>query len=35
VGSFYFDIQITDALGRKRTVKYGSYVLTQDITKSA
>lgn len=35
VGSFYFDIQITDALGRKRTLKYGSYVLIQDITKSA
>lgn len=35
VGSFYFDIQVTDALGRKRTLKYGSYVLIQDITKSA
>jgi len=35
VGSFYFDIQITDALGRKRTLKYGSYVFIQDITKSA
>jgi hypothetical protein len=34
VGSFYFDIQMTDSLGRKRTLKYGSYVLKQDITKT-
>lgn len=33
VGSFYFDIQITDPAGRKRTLKYGEYSLRQDITK--
>lgn len=33
VGSFYFDIQMTDSAGSKRTLKYGEYSLRQDITK--
>jgi hypothetical protein len=33
VGHFYYDIQLIDGLGRKRTACSGSYVFTQDITK--
>lgn len=33
VGKFYYDIQMVDAAGRKRTLVSGRYVLTQDITK--
>ena len=34
VGSYFFDIQMTDAVGRKRTIKYGTYTFKQDITKT-
>lgn len=33
VGTFYFDLQLVDAAGRKRTVDSGKYKLEQDITK--
>jgi BppU N-terminal domain len=32
-GKYYFDIQMTDASGAKRTIDAGKFVLTQDITK--
>ncbi|MES2180703.1 MAG: hypothetical protein V4493_01210 [Pseudomonadota bacterium] len=34
VGTFYFDVQMTDGAGRKRTVDSGKYKYIQDITKS-
>jgi hypothetical protein len=34
VGSFFFDVQVVDAAGRKRTVDTGRYIYKQDITKS-
>lgn len=33
VGQFYYDIQMTDGAGRKRTVVLAKYKLTQDISK--
>jgi len=33
LGAFFFDIQMTDASGKKRTVDSGKYKYTQDITK--
>lgn len=33
VGSFYYDIQLTDQLGIIRTIKNGIYEYKQDITK--
>lgn len=33
VGSFYYDIQLTDQLGIIRTIKSGIYEYKQDITK--
>lgn len=33
VGAFYYDIQMTDGAGRKRTVALDKYVYTQDISK--
>jgi len=34
VGVFFFDVQVVDAAGRKRTVDHGKYTYRQDITKS-
>lgn len=33
VGTFYFDIQMTDANGKIRTLMLDTYTYTQDITK--
>jgi hypothetical protein len=33
VGKFFYDVQMTDAAGRKRTVQKAKYTYTQDITK--
>lgn len=33
-GTFYYDVQMTDGAGRKRTVISGKYIFKQDITKS-
>lgn len=33
VGAFFYDIQMTDNTGRKRTIESGKYIYTQDITK--
>jgi len=33
VGGFYYDVQMTDGAGRKRTVLAGKYKYVQDITK--
>jgi hypothetical protein len=33
VGKFFYDIQMTDGTGAKRTVAEGKFILTQDITK--
>lgn len=33
VGSFFYDIQLTDQLGIVRTIKEGIYEYKQDITK--
>lgn len=33
LGKFYYDIQMTDAAGRKRTILEGEYKFVQDITK--
>jgi hypothetical protein len=33
VGTFYYDVQMVDATGKKRTIAEGKYKLTQDITK--
>lgn len=33
VGVFYYDIQMTDGAGRKRTVALDKYTYTQDISK--
>jgi len=32
-GTYYFDIQMVDGAGRKRTIALDKYVYTQDITK--
>jgi hypothetical protein len=34
LGSFYFDMQMIDVLGRCRTLDSGKYRYTQDITKA-
>jgi hypothetical protein len=34
VGFYYYDIQLTDATGHKRTLVKDAYVFTQDITKN-
>lgn len=33
VGVFYFDVQMVDGAGRKRTIESGKYTYKQDITK--
>ena len=33
VGVFYFDVQMVDGAGRKRTIDSGKYKYVQDITK--
>lgn len=33
IGKFYFDLQMTDATGKVRTVLSGTYIYKQDITK--
>lgn len=33
VGTFYFDVQMVDGAGRKRTIDSGKYKYEQDITK--
>lgn len=33
VGQYFYDIQMTDAAGRLRTIQSGTYNFTQDITK--
>jgi hypothetical protein len=33
VGFYYFDVQMVDGQNRKRTIKRGRYIYTQDITK--
>lgn len=32
-GRYYYDIQMTDNVGRIRTIMNGTYTITQDITK--
>lgn len=34
VGNFFYDMQMVDGAGRKRTVAAGKYVFRQDITKA-
>lgn len=34
VGSYWYDIQMTDAVGRKRTILSGRYTFVQDIGKA-
>lgn len=34
VGSFYYDVQMVDGAGRKRTIEGGKYKFEQDITKA-
>lgn len=33
LGSFFYDVQMTDGSGRIRTILDGRYILVQDITK--
>ena len=33
VGNFYYDVQVTDAAGKRHTPRKGRMVFTQDITK--
>lgn len=33
LGYFFYDVEMTDATGKKRTIESGKYVYTQDITK--
>lgn len=33
VGNFWFDVQMIDGTGRKRTIVSGPYKYTQDVTK--
>lgn len=33
LGSFFYDVQMTDGAGRKRTILAGKYKYVQDITK--
>lgn len=32
-GSYYYDIQMTDAAGRVRTIQEGRFIIIQDISK--
>jgi hypothetical protein len=34
LGGFYYDVQMTDGAGRKRTIALDKYTYTQDITKA-
>jgi len=34
VGTYYYDIQATDSMGRIRTIMSGKYTFEQDITKT-
>lgn len=34
LGAFYYDVQMVDGAGRKRTVVAGKYTYKQDITKA-
>lgn len=34
IGEFWYDIEVEDQSGKKRTILEGAYVVTQDITKS-
>lgn len=34
VGNFFYDVQMFDGAGRKRTIDGGQYIYTQDITKT-
>jgi hypothetical protein len=34
LGSYYFDIEVIDAAGRKSTPESGAFLITQDITKT-
>jgi hypothetical protein len=34
VGTYYYDVQMVDGAGRKRTVESGKYRYVQDITKT-
>lgn len=34
VGKYFYDVQMTDGAGRKRTIVSGKYTYTQDITKA-
>jgi hypothetical protein len=33
IGKFYYDVQVEDTSGKKRTIAKDRFVLTQDITK--
>lgn len=33
VGTFFYDVQMIDTAGKKRTIKEGKYIFKQDITK--
>lgn len=33
-GTYYYDLQMVDGVGRKRTIALDKYVYTQDITKN-
>lgn len=34
IGTYYYDVQMVDGAGRKRTIVAGKYVYKQDITKA-
>lgn len=34
IGSFFYDVQMVDGAGRKRTIVAGKYTYKQDITKA-
>ena len=34
VGIYHYDIQMVDALGKKRTIAKDYYIITQDLTKT-
>lgn len=33
IGTYYYDIQMIDTIGRKRTIVKATYMFTQDLTK--
>ena len=33
-GTYYYDLQMVDGVGRKRTIALDKYVYTRDITKN-